>query len=82
MLTLKDIDDYQNRLTEEQKKLLLRHCNTYDIKPEICAWYDDWNDFCSDWCDDIGYTKTEAREFLRDSQFITFEDGSIVRLVV
>lgn len=39
-----------------------RHAKRYGIKPEICAWYADWEDFCSDWCDGCGYTRTEARK--------------------
>lgn len=79
-----DIDDYQNRLTEEQKKALIAHCNRYEIKPEICAWYDNWEDFCSDWCDGVGYTRTQAREIYHGGkgEFCTFSNGEIVRLVI
>ena len=82
-----DIDDYQNRLTEDQKKRLVTHCNRYEIKPEICAWYDNWEDFCSDWCDEIGCTRTEARERLNGDmdnkgEFCKFSNGEIVRLVM
>ena len=81
------IDDYSNKPTEEQKIALVKHCNRYNIKPEICAWYKDWDDFCSDWVDSIGYSKTEARELLsgkRDNkgEFKVFSDKTIVRLVL
>ena len=46
----KDIDDYLNRLTQEQEKELLKYCNKYNVKPVICAWYEDKKDFVSDWC--------------------------------
>lgn len=48
--------------TIEQK--IIRHVKRYNIDPEICAWYSDWEDFCSDWCDGCGYTRTEARRLL------------------
>ena len=28
---IKDIDDYQERLTEEQTEVLIDHCNEYEI---------------------------------------------------
>jgi len=79
---IKNIDDYKNRLTEYQKKILIRHCNRYEIKPVIIAWYDDWEDFCSDWCEQIGYTRTEARKRLNsgNGEFCKFSNGEIVRL--
>lgn len=33
--TINEIDDYMNRLTENQAQLLIEHCNKYQIKPEI-----------------------------------------------
>jgi len=83
---LDDIDDYQNRLSDEQKKLVLRHCNRYDIDPVICAWYDDKNDFYSDWCDEIGYSKSDANDLLsnkngNEGEFKKFKDGQIIRFV-
>ena len=77
------IEDYQNKLTENQKKLLLKHCNSYGIKPEICAWYDDMEDFYSDWTS-VGYSKTDAKSLLSvndGGEFKKFKNGSIVRLV-
>ena len=83
MYKVSDIDDYQNRLTENQKKLVVRHCKKYSIEPTICAWYDDMDDFYSDWVDSIGYTKTTARA-MRDEnrdEFKTFSNGTIIRFV-
>lgn len=79
---IEDIFDYKDKLSEQQKKVLVRHCNRYEIRPDICAWYDDWEDFCSDWCDYIGYTKTEARKLLHSDtgEFCIFGSGEIVRL--
>ena len=59
--------DYLNgyiKLTEAIKQKIEKHAQRYNIKAEICAWYSDWEDFCSDWCDDCGYTRTEARKNL------------------
>ena len=80
--TINNIDDYQNRLLDEQKISLVKHCNRYRIKPVICAWYDNWEDFCSDWCDDLGYTRTVARQKLHGGkgEFKIFNNGEIVRL--
>lgn len=84
MYNSNDIKDYKNRLTEEQKELLIKHCNSYNIYPNICAWYDNWEDFCSDWCDGVGYTRTEARRILHGGkgEFKIFKNGEIVRLVL
>ena len=84
--TISDIDDYQNRLNEEQAKLLIRHCNKYNVKPKICAWYDDMEDFYQDWIYDneIFKNKREALERFnngkQDGEFKKFKDGEIVRL--
>lgn len=44
-----------------------RHIKRYGLSGEICAYYSDWEDFCSDWCNPpISYTKTEARELLHN----------------
>ena len=82
---LSQIDDYQNRLTDKQKKLLITHCNQYNIPPVICAWYEDTEDFIDEWIQ-YGYNRTEARYKLNMSQnegeFKTFNDGTIIRLVL
>lgn len=77
------IDDYQNKLSNEDEKKLLEHSNKYDIKPVICAWYDDLEDFYSDWVDEVGYTKKQANNLLKDNkdEFLKFKDGRILRLV-
>ncbi len=88
MYTIKDIDDYQNRLTEEQAEELIKHCNEFDIYPEICAWYDNMDDFYTDWIYDnkIFKTKKEADERYKYGteigEFKTFNNGEIVRLVI
>lgn len=51
-------------VTDDIKKKIEKHAARYNIAPVICAWYSDWEDFCSDWCDGLGYTRTEARKIL------------------
>ena len=54
-------------LTNEELNSIQRHCKRYNTS-RVCAWYKNWEDFCSDWCSDIGYTKTEARELLHGGE--------------
>lgn len=64
---------------------IAKHCKRYGIKNEICAYYKDWEDFCSDWCsDNIGYTRTEARKLLHGGkgEFVIFKTGEIIRFVI
>lgn len=61
--------DYLGRyvdMTDEIKGQIAEHARKHGLEQEICAWYKDWDDFCSDWCDSVGYTKTQARELLHD----------------
>ena len=74
------------KVTEEIKQKIETHAKRYGIKAEICAWYQDWKDFCSDWCSpNIGYTKTEARKLLHggigEFMYLPNELG-IVRFVI
>jgi hypothetical protein len=82
--TIRDISDYRVRLTNEQRVQLMKHCNKFQIAPEICAWYEDLDDFFSDWCDYMKMTKTEARKKLSpiNKEFCKFKTGEIVRLVI
>ena len=88
MFYIKDIDDYQNRLTERQKEVLLNHCNESGIYPEICAWYDDIYDFYQDWVYDHKICSTENDADIRfeedkdGGEFIQFSNGEIIRLVL
>lgn len=76
-------------ILRSQRKLnrkIEKHAKRYGIKAEICAWYQDWKDFCSDWCSpNIGYTKTEARKLLHggigEFMYLPNELG-IVRFVI
>ena len=86
MYKIKDIDDYQNRLTEGQAKTLVNHCNSHAIHPTITAWYDDMEDFYQDWIHDnkILETKEEAdarfEEGIKTGEFCKFDNMEIVRL--
>lgn len=51
-------------ITDEVVQAISRHYNRYYKYTRICAWYRDWEDFCSDWCDGVGYTRTQARKLL------------------
>ena len=83
--TVDMIDDYQNRLSDEQKQKLIKHCNKYNIAPIICAWYEGYKDFIDEWVQ-YGYNRTEARYKLSPSyensgEFKKFSTGEIIRLV-
>lgn len=73
-------------LTTDVKNKIEKHAKRYGIRAEICAWYQDWQDFCSDWCGkNIGYTKTEARKLLHGGygEFMSLPNGlGIVRFVL
>ena len=69
------------KVTSEVRKKIERHAKRYGIEAEICAWYNDWDDFCSDW-EEAGYSRTEARRLLHNGkgEFMTLPDGlGIVR---
>lgn len=84
----KDSINYLERyvkVTDDIKKRIERHAKRYEINAEICAWYKDWNDFCSEWCDELGFTKTEARKLLHGGigEFIYLPDNlGIVRFSI
>lgn len=83
--TLTDIDDYQNKLTDEQKTVLIKHCNKYQIEPNICAWYDDDDDdFHDDWMENANYSLDEADDLFNDNpdEFLQFDDMQIIRLAL
>jgi len=86
LYTVEDIvyPEMYPELDELKKKKIIAHCNRYGIYPEICAYYYDWEDFCSDWCDEIGYTRTEAREKLHggNGEFMIFKGWGIIRFVL
>ena len=71
-------------VSDEQKGKIIQHATRYNINPDICAYYEDWEDFCSDWCDGIGYTRTEARKLLHGGkgEFMVFKDWGIIRFTI
>ena len=83
-MNISEIDDYQNRLSNKQKNRVISHCKEHDISPVICAWYDDMDDFYSDWVDEVGYTEIAADDLLNDDggEFLVFKDRQIVRFVM
>ena len=53
------------KVTDKIKDKIEKHAEKWGITAKICAYYEDWEDFCSDWCsENIGYTRTEARKLL------------------
>mgnify|MGYP000016669589 CR=1 FL=1 len=65
------------KLTDALKQKIEAHAARYHIKAEICAWYSDWEDFCSDWCDICGYSRTEARKIYHGGigEFMKLPEG-------
>lgn len=65
------------KLTDTIKQKIEAHAARYHIKAEICAWYSDWEDFCSDWCDICGYSRTEARKLYHGGigEFMKLPEG-------
>lgn len=73
------------KVTEKIKKSINRHINRYNLSGNVCAWYSDWEDFCSDWCDECGYTRTEARALFHGGkgEFMTLPDNNgIIRFEI
>lgn len=70
-------------LSEDKIQKILEHCERYDLEPDVCAYYEDIDDFYSDWCDDLGYTEEEADEMLDSysGEFIEFDGWGILRFV-
>lgn len=72
-------------VTDQVKSKIESHAKRYNIAAKICAWYADWEDFCSDWCDDLGYTRTEARKLLHGGQgefMLLPKNLGIVRFII
>ena len=72
-------------ITSEIEQKINKHAKRYEINPTICAWYKDWEDFCSDWCTNIGYTRTQARKMLHNGigEFMCLPYGyGIIRFAI
>lgn len=88
LYSVEDIKDYMNKITEQQAKSLIKHCNEHEIYPDICAWYENMEDFYSDWCNPktVNMTREQAREIFDNrkitGEFCRFANGEIVRLVL
>ncbi len=70
-------------VTDEHIDAIIAHCAKYKIKPEVCAWYKDMDDFYSDWTR-IGYTKETAKRLYDDckEEFQTLDNGNIIRYAI
>ena len=83
-IALKNSIEYLSKymkVTDDIIRKIKAHCSRYNITTEVCAWYSDMEDFFSDWCDNCGYTRTEARKIYHGGQgeFQTFPNGNIIR---
>lgn len=81
--SIKYLEQYLT-VTDKLKSTIELHAREHDIKPEICAWYKDMDDFYSDWCS-IGYTRQQADKLLEEDsgEFMFLPDNlGIVRYVL
>lgn len=80
------VERYRKKPLSEKEKLRIGiHKKRYVLKDaEICAWYENWDDFCSDWCG-IGYTRKQAKELLHGGkgEFMVLPDSEeIIRFAL
>ena len=81
--SIEDIDDYMEKINKDQVKQLIEHCNDNGISPEICAWYDDYDDLLGDYVLHCDYSEDGVIAMLEDypQMFCKFDNGEIVKLV-
>lgn len=79
---LNDTKNIGPSLRVKQGLQLLKHCNDKNIKPIICAWYDDIDEVYEDYNEHCGYSKSETKQILKDdsNMFCRFFNGEIVKL--
>ena len=67
-------------VTDEHVDEIIRHCSRYKIKPKVCAWYKDIDDFYADWMK-IGYSKETADRLFTHckEEFQQLKNGNIIR---
>lgn len=74
------------RVTPEIKHAIGTYASRFGIKPCICAWYRDMEDFYSEWCNEpCNYTRKEAWELMHNGigEFMTLPHRQgIVRFVI
>lgn len=81
---IKYLEGMSNKnITEEIKNKIEKHMKRFNLN-DVCAYYLNWNDFCNDWCDDIGYTRTEARKKLHGGvgEFQIIKSFGIIRYTI
>ncbi len=75
----------KRQLSDRDKLKIGVHMKHYGLKGVgICAWYEDWDDFCSEWCG-IGYTRKQAKELLHGGkgEFMVLPDSEeIIRFAL
>ena len=80
-MNLSHFNDY----SENDDICLKRHRKRYNLTDPIIAYYRTWNDFVEDWCDNTGFTNSEARKMLHGGkgEFKQLPNGhGIVRFLV
>lgn len=72
------------QVTEKMIWKIWAHARRYGIRPTICAYYENWADFVSEWCDTLGYTRTQARKLLHGGrgEFMFLPGHGIIRFVI
>lgn len=71
--------------SENDDICLKRHRKRYNLTDPIIAYYRTWDDFVEDWCDNTGFTNSEARKMLHGGkgEFKQLPNGhGIVRFLV
>lgn len=84
--SIKYLRRYVN-ITAKIKEAIEKHAQEKGLEPEICAYYEDMDDFYLDWISLCGYTKTIAKKLLdkglKTGEFMYLPDGQgIVRFVM
>ena len=71
-------------LTDELKQKIEEHAAEYMIKPEVCSYYKDYEDYESDWAS-LNYSKEEIKDLLSNypGEFMILpNDLGIIRFTV
>lgn len=58
-----------------------QHTTSHDIEPYVTAYYKDYEDFRHEWCNQLGYSESEASKILNadSGEFQIIDDFGIIR---
>lgn len=61
-----------------------QHTTNHDIEPCVIAYYRNYEDFRHEWCDQLGYSESEADEILKSDsgEFQMIDDFGIIRYAI